>query len=71
MRKRAVVGYGLEADFRPDSELMQDPTTKELWNWVDTCRKLMVAGNPLGLYFLGIRYEQFSAVFSFMIWMLC
>lgn len=55
MRKRAVEGYGLEADFKPDSELMQDVTTRELWCWVDTCRKLAQSGNPLGINFMGIR----------------
>lgn len=55
MRKRAVEGYGLEADFKPDSELMQDVTTRELWFWVDTCRKLAQSGNPLGINFMGIR----------------
>ena len=57
MRQRAVDGYGLEADFKPDSELMQDLTTRELWCWVDTCRKLAQSGNPLGIHFLGIRYQ--------------
>lgn len=55
MRQRAVEGYGLEADFKPDSELMQDVTTRELWCWVDTCRKLAQSGNPLGINFMGIR----------------
>ncbi len=55
MRQRAVEGYGLEADFKPDSELMQDVTTRELWSWVDTCRKLAQSGNPLGVHFMGIR----------------
>ena len=55
MRRRAVDGYGLEPDFKPDSELMRDPLTRELWCWVDTCRKLGQAGNPLGRDFLGVR----------------
>lgn len=55
MRRRAVDGYGLEPDFKPDSQLMKDPLTRELWSWVDTCRKLSQAGNPLGRDFLGVR----------------
>lgn len=55
MRQRAVDGYGLEPDFKPDSEFMHDPMTRELWYWVDTCRKLAQSGNPLGVHFLGIR----------------
>ena len=59
MRQRAVDGYGLEPDFRPDSVLMNDPMTRELWCWVDTCRKLSQSGNPLGIHFMGIRYGEF------------
>lgn len=55
MRRRAVDGYGLEPDFKPESELMQDSATRELWYWVDTCRKLIQAGNPMGVNFLGVR----------------
>jgi len=55
MRRRAISGYGLEPDFRTDSALMQDMTTKELWSWVDTCRKLAQSGNTLGTHFMGVR----------------
>lgn len=55
MRRRAVDGYGLEPDFKPEAELMQDPATRELWYWVDTCRKLIQTGNTMGVNFLGVR----------------
>lgn len=58
MRRRAVNGYGLEADFRPNAELMEDPTTRELWSWVDTCRKIgqsSSASGQLHLPFQGVR----------------
>ena len=55
MRKRALGGYGLDPDFKPAAELMQDSITKELWYWVDTCRQLALASNPLGANFFGVR----------------
>jgi len=55
MRRRAINGYGLEPDFKTDSALMQDITTRELWFWVDTCRKLAQSGNALGSHFMGVR----------------
>jgi len=57
MRRRTVSGYGLEADFQPNSELMQEPSTRELWFWIDTCRKLnqTTPHTPTHLHFTGVR----------------